>query len=303
MKRFMLLLAFILLPSACFADANDIAFMQRNDTNTSYITRLPATPIDGSNVITMFNGSTKRMEYGALGSGLSYASGVLSSIGGPKGDQGLQGIAGAQGPKGDQGIAGPQGNTGATGAAGSMGSQGLPGAQGAQGVKGDTGATGSIGAQGPKGDIGLTGATGATGSAGAAGTSGAQGPKGDVGATGSAGGQGPQGLQGAQGIQGVQGVPGTPAVNQLRMRAQTNISGVYVWTFSIPFASGAVPVIGLAVEDGVAGVTWGHQITAISNTSVTIQLSKTTAVTVLGISVLGIAANPQAYVHLTAIAP
>lgn len=228
MKRFLLSLAFLLLPAACFADANDIAFMQRNDTNTSYITRLPATPLDGSNVITMFNGSTKRMEYGTLGSGLSYASGVLSSVGAPKGDQGLQGIPGPQGLKGDQGIAGPQGAAGA---------------------------------------------------------------------------QGPQGAQGAQGIQGIQGVPGTPALSQLRMRAQTNTSGVYVWTFATPFASGVIPVIGLTVEDAVAGVTWGHQITALTNTSVTVQLSKSTAVTVLGISVLGVATTPQAYVHLTAIAP
>lgn len=198
MKRFLLLLAFMLIPAACLADSNDIAFMQRNDTNTGYITRLPATPVDGSSVLTMFNGVTKRMEYGALGTGLSYSSGVLSSVGGPKGDQGPQGL---------------------------------------------------------------------------------------------------------QGIQGVPGVPGNPAVSQLRMRAQTNTSGVYVWTFATSFAAGITPVIGLAVEDSAAGVTWGHQITAISNTSVTIQLSKSTAVTVLSISVLGVATTPQAYVHLTAIAP
>lgn len=291
MKRLIMLMTFALMPAACFADSNDIAFMQRNDTNTGYITRLPATPVDGSNVITMFNGATKRMEYGVLGSGISYTGGVLSSIGGPKGDTGAQGIQG------------PQGAIGATGATGSTGPQGIPGIQG---IKGDTGATGSTGAQGLKGDIGLTGATGttgATGAVGAAGTDGAQGPKGDTGAAGAMGAQGPQGLQGAQGIQGVQGIPGIPAVNQLRLRAQTNTSGVYVWTFSTPFASGTIPIIGLAVEDSVAGVTWGHQIISVSNTGATIQISKTTAVTILSISVLGIAANPQAYVHLTAIAP
>ena len=40
-----------------------------------------------------------------------------------------------------------------------------------------------------------------------------------------------------------------------------------------------------------------------ANTAATVQITKTTAVTVLGISVLGISASPQAYVHMTAIAP
>lgn len=52
-----------------------------------------------------------------------------------------------------------------------------------------------------------------------------------------------------------------------------------------------------------AGGTSGAPASAISNTSVTVQLTKTTAVTLLGISVLGISANPQAFVHLTAVAP
>ena len=88
-----------------------------------------------------------------------------------------------------------------------------------------------------------------------------------------------------------------------RLRAQTNTAGVLTWTFPTAFRTGIIPVISLTVEDGTAGVTWNEQITAISNTSVSIQLTKTTAVTVLGISVLGVAATPQAFVHLTAIAP
>ncbi len=88
-----------------------------------------------------------------------------------------------------------------------------------------------------------------------------------------------------------------------RIRAQTNTSGTYTWTFPTAYGTGITPVVGVTVEDSTAGNIWNHRITAISNTSVTIQLDKSTAVTVLGISVLGIAANPQAYVHLTAIAP
>lgn len=87
-----------------------------------------------------------------------------------------------------------------------------------------------------------------------------------------------------------------------RTRATTNTSGVYAWTFPSAYAGGVIPIVEITVEDSSAS-TWNHQITAISNTGVTIQLTKTSAVTVLGVSVLGIAATPQAVVHLTAIAP
>lgn len=97
---------------------------------------------------------------------------------------------------------------------------------------------------------------------------------------------------------------GAPSVVVVqRTRAQTNTSGVLTWTFPSAYGGGVTPIISLTVEDATAGVTWNDQITAISNTSVTIQLTKTTAVTVLGISVLGVAATPQAFVHLMAVAP
>lgn len=87
-----------------------------------------------------------------------------------------------------------------------------------------------------------------------------------------------------------------------RIRAQTATNGIYTWTFQTPYAAGTIPVIGVTVEDSSSSF-WNHQITALSNTSVTVQLTKTTAVTLLGISVLGIGSSPQAYVHLTAVAP
>lgn len=96
--------------------------------------------------------------------------------------------------------------------------------------------------------------------------------------------------------------PTIPTATQ-RLRVQTDSAGVYTWTYPSAYGAGVIPVIELTVEDNTAGATWNHKITAISNTSVTIQLGKTTAVTILGISVLGIAASPQAFVHLTAIAP
>lgn len=87
-----------------------------------------------------------------------------------------------------------------------------------------------------------------------------------------------------------------------RIRAQTNANGEYVWTFSPAYASGVVPVIGVTVEDGGTSF-WNHHVKSVSNAGATIQITKTNAVTVLGISVLGISASPQAYIHLTASAP
>lgn len=144
------------------------------------------------------------------------------------------------------------------------GPQGSTGPQGPQGIQGPAGPQGPMGVQGIQGDIGLTGSTGAT---------------------------------------GPQGPAGTPAPTMLRTRAQTNTSGVYTWTFPAGTFS-ATPVIGVAVEDtSGSGASWGHVVTAVSSTSMTVQLTKTTAVTILGISVLGIASSPQAFVHLTAMQP
>lgn len=97
---------------------------------------------------------------------------------------------------------------------------------------------------------------------------------------------------------------GAPTVQALqRTRAQTNTSGVLTWTFPQAYGSGVTPIVSATVEDATTGVTWNQQITAISNTSVTIQLTKTSVVAVLGVSVLGVAATPQAFVHLVALAP
>jgi hypothetical protein len=84
------------------------------------------------------------------------------------------------------------------------------------------------------------------------------------------------------------------------IRVQTDTTGKYTWTFPTAFATGVLPVIGVTVQD-TSTASFNHKITALSNTAVTIQLAKTTAVTVLGISVLGVDTNPQAFVHLTAV--
>lgn len=88
-----------------------------------------------------------------------------------------------------------------------------------------------------------------------------------------------------------------------KIRAQTDTSGVYTWTFPQSYATSTVPIVEITVEDGTSGAVWNHRITAISSTSVSVQITKSTSVTILGISVLGVAASPQAFVHLTAMKP
>lgn len=114
--------------------------------------------------------------------------------------------------------------------------------------------------------------------------------------------QGVQGPPGPQGIQGIQGVSGTPGTTFQRTRVQTNTSGLYTWTFQTPFSSGVTPIIQVTVEDS-ADAAWNHRIYNLSNTGVTIQLGKLTATTLLGISLLQIVSNPQAYIHIQATAP
>lgn len=184
-------------------------------------------------------------------------------------------------------------SSGTLSAAGAVGATGLAGPEGPQGVAGPTGATGPQGGQGPTGEAGATGPAGPTGATGATGSTGGQGIQGV---------QGTAGPTGATGPAGAQGAAGTPAPTTLRLRAQTNTAGVYTWTF--PTAFGAAPVVNVSVEDtSGGGASWGHAITAISSTSVTVTLTKSTSVSILGISVLGIASTPQAYVHLAATAP
>lgn len=90
-----------------------------------------------------------------------------------------------------------------------------------------------------------------------------------------------------------------------RTRLQTNTSGVLTWTFPRPFGSN--PIVSVEVEDtgGAATDVWSVKITAISTTACTIQLVRTSvaAIGLLGISLLQVTGTPQAFCHLTAVAP
>lgn len=84
-----------------------------------------------------------------------------------------------------------------------------------------------------------------------------------------------------------------------RVRAQTNSSGTYTWTYTNAYASGTTPIIAAVAEDSSGGALTNVQITSISNTSVTVQARRVS--TILG--VLTLTTNPQVYVHLRAVGP
>lgn len=80
-------------------------------------------------------------------------------------------------------------------------------------------------------------------------------------------------------------------------RAQTDSNGDYTFTFPAEF--GSTPKISLAVESGSADY-FTAQITSVSTTAVSVKVKRTSAVTVLSVSVLGVQSPAQTYVHITA---
>lgn len=192
---------------------------------------------------------------------------------------------------------GDRAKSGGAGPAGPMGPQGEPGEQGPTGPAGATGATGATGPAGPAGPEGPAGPAGATGPAGSAGATGDVGPQGPIGNTGATGPQGPQGNVGPQGPAGADAVSRAAIIT-------TNTSGVATWTYSTPFAAGVTPVISATAQQA-AGVIAEVQITAVSNTSCSILVTRTAAITValLGLTILQIAGAASTNVHLTASEP
>jgi hypothetical protein len=244
------------------------------------------------------------------------------------------GPMGPQGPAGAQGEAGPPGKDGAPGKNGIDGKPGEPGKDGAPGKDGEHGANGRNGIDGLPGKDGAPGLPGPAGRDGAPGRDGIDGINGKDGAPGARGEQGIQGLpgkdgangkdgapgpRGEQGIQGIQGPPGSAANlatvatsgkysdltgEPMAVRITTDAAGRYTWTFPTPFAAGVIPVVSADVQDNSGNnVMLGVKITAVSNTAVTIQVSRVTTVGVAGISALTFDTNIATMVHLVAFAP
>lgn len=87
------------------------------------------------------------------------------------------------------------------------------------------------------------------------------------------------------------------------VRAQTDASGNYTWTYSTAFGGGVVPICS-AIPEGGTTIPLNVQIVGTpSNTSVTFKVLSLPSTSVLGIAVLGAPAGAQAYLHLTAAAP
>lgn len=85
-------------------------------------------------------------------------------------------------------------------------------------------------------------------------------------------------------------------VTAQKLRVQTNSSGTYTWTFPTPYATGTLPIVSASGEDATTGLT-NLQITAISNTSVTVQSYRITS----ALGILSLSSTPQIYVHLMAL--
>lgn len=81
------------------------------------------------------------------------------------------------------------------------------------------------------------------------------------------------------------------------IRAQTDSNGDYTFTF--PAAFGSTPKISVTVESSSSDY-YTAQITSVSTTAVSVQVRRTSAVTVLSVSVLGVQSPAQTYIHITA---
>lgn len=111
---------------------------------------------------------------------------------------------------------------------------------------------------------------------------------------------------GPQGIQGVEGPPGpvgTPGTIIQRIRDQTDIDGVYEWTFPVPYASGIIPVIEVTVEDSDVLNPFLAKIISVDNLAATIQIFKTVPLTIIDGTVLALDTISQTYIHLIASPP
>lgn len=298
----------LLTSLAAMAGPNDFIFMQRNAADSGNVQRVIASP--ATTGFFTYNAATKLGGYTTLGNGLTLDGGVLSAavVPGPKGDTGATGATGAAGRDGVDGAPGVAGATGSTGAKGDKGDTVVgPAGASAYQIAVANGYSGTesqwLAFLSGKSAYQLAAAAGYQGTMvqWLASLKGADGATGLTGATGATGATGPAGAS-IKGDKGDKGDPGTPAPTTLRLRAQTSTTGVYTWTFATPFPAGTVPVVGVTVEDS-STASWNHAVSNVTNTGFTVTLGKTTAVTVVGVSVLGVASNPQAYVHLTATAP
>jgi hypothetical protein len=173
-------------------------------------------------------------------------------------------------------------------------------------VQGGIGPQGPIGPKGDTGDIGPQGPQGPTGATGPAGATGAQGPSGIVTLTTTGTGAATYNAGTSTLNIPTPSIPTVPVIN--RARITTASDGTYAWTLPIACSSGQVPIVQMTPEGATSGGTAGWNYNTIvvgtpSNTTVNIKVIPIAAVTLLGISVLGIQTGTATVVHLTAVCP
>lgn len=110
---------------------------------------------------------------------------------------------------------------------------------------------------------------------------------------------------------GVINVPTAPTIN--RARITTAADGTYTWTLPVACGTGVTPVVSITPETpnplptgGTAADVYNHKITSLTNTTVSILVSRSQAsvAALLGLTVLSVpAAVAPTPVHLIAICP
>lgn len=111
------------------------------------------------------------------------------------------------------------------------------------------------------------------------------------------GGPGAMGSTGSTGATGADG-----ALSIQRIRATSNASGVYSWTFGTPFGVGIIPIVTASAE-GVASTPVNVQVVSVTRTNVVFQTFNLPSLSVVGILVLGAPTTPATTFDAMAIAP
>lgn len=301
MKKLVLALALSVISASAFAGPNDFIFTQRNALDNGNVQRVIVSP--ATTGFFTYNATTKLGGYTTLGDGLTLTNGVLSAsvVPGPTGATGPAGPAGTNGTNGAPGETGATGATGATGPAGTTNWAGITNRPTTLAGFGITDAYPL--ASNPAGY--LTSISGAQVTAALGLTPVSQsGARAAIGLTTT--GTGAATYNATTGILNVP-TPASvtvPTIN--RVIATTATDGTYVWTLPVACTAGQLPVVSLTPENGSVNEIINHKITAKTNASVTIAVSRAlvTLNGLLGLNIPVVQTSPGATtVHLIAVCP
>lgn len=115
--------------------------------------------------------------------------------------------------------------------------------------------------------------------------------------------QGAPGTMGSTGATGAAGLNGTNATPVQRIRAQTDSSGNYSWTYPLAYPSGTIPVITAICEGGTNQPVNIQIVGAPTYTNCLFKVLSLPSTTLLSVIVLGSPAGAQTYIDAIASAP